>query len=189
MPFPALFRAGRLKLTVVHSAAARGATTMLITQVAVSLQSLFAHEATLPLAGGTFAGLAFALFRSPVRPFGIRESESLMNFSSLGSLRCICGPSRPAGVKPDRREVCRSCGCEVVAVNETLLNRTVSREEVRKITRDLRNAAIRASRLELPPSVTSIVALQQHLLGATKLNARRTLNRQPSVVVESPHTR
>ncbi len=161
---------------------------MLMTQVALSLQSLFAHVATLPLVGGAFAGLTFAIFRSPVRPFGIRESESLMNFSSLGSLRCICGPSRPAGVKPDRREVCRSCGCEVVAVDETLLSRPISREEARKITRDLRNAAIRATRLELPPSVTSIRALQQYLLGATKLRARKTPSHQPTVVVESSQT-
>lgn len=158
-------------------------------QVTVWLQSLFTHAATLPLAGGAFAGLAFALFRSPVRPFGIRESESLMNFSSLGSLRCICGPSHPAGIESDRREVCRSCGCEIVAVDETLLKRHMSREEARKVTRDLRDAAIRASRLELPPSVTSVAALQQYLLGETKLSARMTPNRQPSVVVESSHTR
>ena len=162
---------------------------MLMIQVAVSLQSLFAHEATLPLAGGAFAGLAFALFRSPVRPFGIRESESLMNFSSLGSLRCICGPRHPAGVESDRREVCRSCGCEIVNADETLLNHHVSREEARKITRDLRDAAIRASQLELPPSVTSVAALQQYLLGETKLSARRSPTLQPSIVVESSHTR
>lgn len=68
---------------------------MLILQAAVSLQSLLLHDAALPIAGGAFAGLVIALVRSPLRPFGIRESESLMKFSSLGSLRCICGASHP----------------------------------------------------------------------------------------------
>lgn len=162
---------------------------MLVIQAAVSLQNLFAHQATLPVVGGTFAGLAFALFRSPVRPFGIRESESLMNFSSLGSLRCICGTSHPAGRKADRREVCRSCGCEVVAVDEALLDRHVSRREARKITGELRDAAIRASRLELPPSVTSVAALQEYLLSDARQGARKVPRNQPAVVVESPQVR
>ena len=142
-----------------------------------------------PVAGGAFAGLAFALFRSPLRPFGIRESESLMNFSSLGSLRCICGTSHPESIKSDRREVCRSCGCEVVAVDEALLNRHVSKEEARKMTGELRDAAIRAGRLELPPSVTSLATLQQYLLSDANQATRKMPNRQPSVVVESPHIR
>lgn len=162
---------------------------MLIIQAALSLQTLFAHQAMLPVAGGAFAGLAFALFRSPVRPFGIRESESLMNFSSLGTLRCICGPGHPAGIKSDRRQFCRSCGCEVAAVDETLLHREVSKGEARKITRELRDAAIRASHLELPPSVTSVTALQQYLSSDAKQSNRRLPNRQPAVVAESTHVR
>ena len=162
---------------------------MLIIQAAVSLQNLFAHEAMLPVAGGAFAGLAFALFRSPVRPFGIRESESLMNFSSLGTLRCICGSNHPASVESDRRQFCRSCGCEVVAADETQLNRRLSKGEVRKMTRELRDAAIRASRLELPPTVTSVAALQQYLSGGARQSTRRIPSRQPSVIVESSHVR
>ncbi len=162
---------------------------MLMIQAAVSFQNLLAHQAMLPVTGGAFAGLAFALFRSPVRPFGIRDSESLMNFSSLGTLRCICGPTHPANVGADRRDFCRSCGCEVVAQDETLLNRQMSRGEAEKITRELRDAAIRASRLELPPSLTSVAALQQYLRSDAKQSVPRTRNRQPSVVVDTPRVR
>ena len=159
---------------------------MLMIQAAVSLQSVLAHEAMLPVVGGAFAGLAFAFFRSPMRPFGIRESESLMNFSSLGSLRCICGTSHPANIKSDRREVCRSCGCEVVAVDTTLLDRHVSKAEARNMTGELRNAAIRASRLQLPASITSVAALQQYLSSGPKQSARMVPMNQSAVVVESP---
>ncbi len=162
---------------------------MLIIQATLSLQTLLAHQAMLPAAGGVFAGLTFALFRSPVRPFGIRESESLMNFSSLGTLRCICGPGHPASIKSDRRQFCRSCGCEIAAVDETLLHRKVSKAEARKMTRELRDAAIRASHLELPPSVTSVTALQQYLSGDAKQSKRTMPKRQPAVIAESTHLR
>ena len=62
---------------------------MLMMQAAVCLF----HQAMLPVVGGAFAGLSLALLRLPVRLFGLHESESLMNFSSLGMLRCICAES------------------------------------------------------------------------------------------------
>ena len=157
---------------------------MLMMQAAVSLQNLFSHEAMLPVAGGAFAGLAFALFRSPVRPFGIRESESLMNFSSLGTLRCICGASHPETFASDRREFCRSCGCEIASLDKMMLERHVSQEETRKLTRELRQAAIRASRLELPPSITSVVELQRYLASDEKKSLRQVPMTQPAVAVE-----
>lgn len=161
---------------------------MLIIQAAASLQNLLSHEALLPVAGGAVAGLAFALFRSPVRPFGIRESESLMNFSSLGTLRCICSASHSKAMESERRQFCRSCGCEVLAADETLLDRHVSEKEARKMTRYLRDAAIRASRLELPASITSVAELQDYLRSDTRKSVRqRPIT--PAAVVEQPQIR
>ncbi len=154
---------------------------MLIIQAAVSLQNLLSHAAMLPVAGGAFAGVTFAFFRSPVRPFGVRESESLMNFSSLGTLRCICAKSHPEFLGADRREFCRSCGCQILVPDPTLLDCQISKEQARKLTREMRDAAIRASRLELPSSITSIEELQQYLASDTKKSPRPVSLRQPPV--------
>ncbi len=136
---------------------------MMFMQAAVSFQTFFFHAAMLPVAGGALAGTAFALFRSPDSPFRQQESESLMNFSSLGKLRCICGTSHLHKMEADRREFCRTCGCEVPEVDPSLLDRQVSRREARQLTRDLRSAARRAGHLELPASITSIAELQAYL--------------------------
>ncbi len=157
---------------------------MLMMQAAMSLQHLFSYGSMLPVAGGAVAGLAFAFFRSPVRPFGVRESESLMQFSSLGTLRCICHASDLGTVEPDRRQFCRSCGCEVAAVDRGLLDREVSQREARRLTRELRDAAIRASRLELPPSITSVAALQGYLAGDAKKRPRQMAIGQSAMAVE-----
>lgn len=135
----------------------------MLMQAVVFLRDLLSHDALLPAAGGVLTGATFALSRSPVRPFGIRESESLMNFSSLGTLRCICGPTHSESSGLDRREFCRSCGFEVVPVDEAWLKVEMSKAEVRRKTRELRQAAIRAAHLELPASITSVLELQQYL--------------------------
>lgn len=135
----------------------------MIIQASVPLQNFFFHAAMLPVAGGAFAGLAFALFRIPNNPFRQRESESLMNFSSLGKLRCICGTSHLQTTRADRREFCRSCGCEVVQADQSLLDRQISQTQARQLTRELRDAARLASRLELPASITCIAELQAYL--------------------------
>ena len=157
---------------------------MLIFEAAASMQHLFSYGSTLPVAGGVIAGLAFAFFRSPVRPFGVRESESLMQFSSLGMLRCICSASDLGSVESDRRQFCRSCGCEVVAVDEGLLNRAVTEREARRLTRELRDAAIRASRVKLPPSITSVAELQRYLSGDLEKSPRRVAIGQSAMAVE-----
>lgn len=158
---------------------------MLMMQAAVSLQSLLSHRAALPVAGGAFAGLAFALFRAPLRPFGIRESESLMNFSSLGSLRCICGTSHPEVMTSDRREFCRSCGCEVVETDESLLNKQISKAEAHVLTRELRQAAIRASWLQLPASITSVAELHKYLAGDSK-KMLKVMPPKPPAALDQP---
>jgi len=111
-------------------------------------------------------GFALALFRGSIgRLFlmGGRDSDSLMNFSSMGTLRCICGEQHPAGVAADRRQFCRSCGCEVVATNTNMVDKHLSKREIKAMTSSLRRAAMRASHLELPPTITTINELYEYL--------------------------
>ncbi len=153
------------------------------------LQSFIAnHSAFLPVTGLACSGLAVALLRAPLdlRPFGVSESESIMNFSSLGTLRCICGAEHTENSSADRRHFCRSCGCEMVATDRSLLTKQLTRAEIRAMTRQLRIAAIRARNLELPPSITSIEELNRYLTGAEPAGklpppTRPTTAEQPQV--------
>ena len=114
-------------------------------------------------------GFAFALYRGTLGrlfPSGAKNSDSLMNFAPLGTLKCVCGEKHPEGVAADRRQFCRSCGCEVMAVNSAQLDRHLSPKEIKAMTRSLRLAAIRASHLELPPTINSIDELHQYLSSA-----------------------
>jgi len=114
-------------------------------------------------------GFAFALYRGTLgRLFSssVNDSESIMNFSPLGTLKCVCGEQHPAGVAVDRRQFCRSCGCEVMATNTAALDRHLSQKEIKAMTQSLRRAAIRASHLELPPTITTIDELHQYLNSA-----------------------
>jgi len=127
---------------------------------------LTARAALIPVTGGIMTGFAFALYRGTLgRLFAsdARDSESIMNFSPLGTLKCVCGEKHPEGVAVDRRQFCRSCGCEVLATNTAQLDRHLSQKEIKAMTRSLRLAAIRASHLELPPTVTTIEELHQYL--------------------------
>jgi hypothetical protein len=93
------------------------------------------------------------------RPFGISESESLMNFSPLGSLECICQPTDAATSAHDRRSSCRACGHAIVAHDPISLYQPLSRNEIRRITENLRRAGIDARKVAIPASVTNLSAL------------------------------
>ncbi len=124
------------------------------------------RSAFIPVAGATVAGISFLLFRGKlanIRPFGVSNSESIMNFSSLGTLRCVCGAEHQEGAAADRRSFCRSCGCEVVAPNRSMLQKQLTSREIKHLTRSLRQAAIRASHLQLPPSITTVEELHRYL--------------------------
>jgi hypothetical protein len=126
---------------------------------------LTARAALVPVTGGVMAGFAIALFRGSIGRlllFG-KEQESLMNFSNLGTLRCICGEKHPKGIGVDRRQFCRSCGCEIVATNTALLDKHLTRKEIKAMTSSLSLAALRASHLELPPTITTIEELHEYL--------------------------
>jgi hypothetical protein len=136
---------------------------------------LSAPAGIIPVAGGVVTGFAVALFRGRLgRLFlhGDKDLESVMNFASMGTLRCICGEKHPAGVAVDRRQFCRSCGCEVMAVNTTQLDRHLSQKEIKAMTESLRRTAIRASHLELPPTIASIDELHRYLDSSEPKNSR-----------------
>ena len=136
---------------------------------------LTARAALIPVTGGIMTGIAFALYRGTLgRLFAsdVKDSDSLMNFSRLGTLKCVCGETHPDSVPADRRQFCRSCGCEVMATNSAQLDRHLSPKEIKAMTRSLRLAAIRASHLELPPTVTTIEELHQYLNSPTPKTPR-----------------
>ena len=132
----------------------------------LAVLDLFSARTIFHGASVAFAGLGFALFGrtiSQLRPLGVRESESLMNFSSLGTLTCICNAEQSELDFADRRLFCRGCGCEVIAKDQAMLTKELSHVEIRAMTRSLRQAAIRASNLELPTTISSLDELERYL--------------------------
>jgi hypothetical protein len=120
----------------------------------------------IPVAGLVLCGVAVALFRGSLNriwPLSNQNSKSLMNFSSLGTLRCVCGAQHPNALGADRRQFCRSCGCEVIATDAAALDRKLSSRDIKSMTRSLRKAAVRASHLELPPAITTVDELHLYL--------------------------
>jgi len=110
-----------------------------------------------------------------------------MNFSSQGTLRCICGNEHREGAIADRRHFCRSCGCEVVHQDPAMLDKQISRKEITQMTRSLRRAALRASHLELPSSVTTIDELHRYLESSEPKNNRTPPTRPTSVEQPQVH--
>jgi hypothetical protein len=156
----------------------------------LDLRSAFsAHSTLLPVAGGVMCGFAFAIFRGGIARIlpSSRDSQSLMNFSSRGTLRCVCGVQHPEGMLADRRQFCRSCGCEVVAPNEEMLNKYLSPKEIKAMTKSLRRAAIRASHLELPPSITTVEELHRYLDSPEPKNERTPPTRPTQIQQPTLH--
>jgi len=142
------------------------------------LHTLFTTRAALfPVTAGAVCGVACAMLRGRLgwSGLGISDSRSLMNFSSNGSLRCVCGTQHPAGLIADRRQFCRSCGCEIVLQNQAMLDKQLSAKEIRAITRSLRLASIRASQLELPPSIKTVEELHRYLAASESRPRRRAM--------------
>ena len=149
---------------------------MYVTDSLTDLQSfLLAHSGLLPMIGFVASGCAVLLLRGPItrlRTADIPEHESIMNFSSLGTLRCICGSDHADQPDVDRRQFCRSCGCEVVTQDLRMFERELSRREIQQKARSLRKAAIRARYRDLPPSITSVAELNRYLEGSETSQGR-----------------
>jgi hypothetical protein len=119
------------------------------------------RNAVMPAASGACAAIGFVPARSG-RPRAEGSPASIMNFGSLGVLRCVCHHSGPR----ERRQFCRSCGFEVVTPDEALLSKKLSRREIKAMMRSLSRAANRAGNLELPATITNIHQLHRYLDGA-----------------------
>jgi hypothetical protein len=151
-------------------------------------QMLTTRAAVVPVTAGAVCGLACAVLRGRIGRFSLGSSDarSLMNFSSNGSLHCVCGTQHPESLLADRRQFCRSCGCEIVVQDHALLDKQLTPKEIKAITRSLRLASIRASQLELPPSITTVEELHRYLALSDSTPRRRTAPPPSSSVVEQP---
>jgi len=162
---------------------------MVSTFALIELQTLLtARAALLPVTGGVMAGFAVALFRGGLGRVLLSGKEpSIMRFASVGTLRCICGETHPEGAGADRRQICRSCGLEVVAADTTLLDKHLTTKEIKAMTASLRDAAMRASHLELPPTVTSITELHRYLDSPVPKILRTSATRPTAVEQQRVH--
>ncbi len=98
-----------------------------------------------------------------LRPFGIPEQESIMQFAKLGTLTCLCGTRHSTETDADRRQVCRGCGGLAVACDGDLLDRPSSPEEIRAMVESLRLAGIRARGIEVPETISNLQELHLFL--------------------------
>ncbi len=114
--------------------------------------------ASLVVAFCVFYGVALDGF-AYVRPFGVSEAESLMNFSPLGQLQCQCIPTDAAEPRTDRRCSCRACGNAIITHDTIRLYQPISSHEIRRMTRNLRNASIDARKVHLPATLTNLATL------------------------------
>lgn len=151
---------------------------------------LTARSALLPVTGGVMTGFTVALFRGRLGRIlfsGKDESNSLMNFASTGTLHCICGEQHPQGIARDRRQFCRSCGCEVVASDMTMLDKNLSKKEIKAMTASLQRAAMRAHHLELPPTITTVQQLNAYLASSEPREPRLAAARPSQVEQPQVH--
>ena len=98
-----------------------------------------------------------------VRPFGISETESIMQFARLGTLICLCDARHANQTEADRRQTCRGCGGLAVACEGDLLDRTASSGEIRAMIESLRLAGVRARGIEIPETVRNLQELHEYL--------------------------
>ncbi len=98
-----------------------------------------------------------------MRPLGINDTESIMQFAPLGALTCLCNGRHNTKTDADRRDVCRGCGCLAVATAGDLLDREASQGEIRAMVESLQQAGIRARGLEIPQTIRSLDELNRYL--------------------------
>ena len=124
------------------------------------------------------AASRLASYRPMFRPFGVRESESAMQFASRGRLRCICMEPRVKLAGQDRRQVCRSCGLEASPESKQV-NHLLTSAEIRGVVRSLQVAGIRSAQYELPTSITTLRQLNEYLAAEVYLTRTRKMPDQP----------
>ena len=119
------------------------------------------------------------------RPFGIAETESIMQFARLGTLTCLCASRHAVKTDADRRQVCRECGCLAPACEGELLDRAASAAEIQVIVGSLRLAGVRARGVDIPETVQSIQELHAYLDGYRGKRGRKPPRRPNAPVALS----
>lgn len=123
----------------------------------------------IPAAIATVGGIANIVHLASItglpylRPFGVRESESLMNFSPLGLLQCSCLGEDAGTPHPERRNSCRACGHELVEEIPLTLNKPLNRQEIVYLIAQLQRTAIRCRNLEIPAHIKTMEQLQDYI--------------------------
>ena len=108
------------------------------------------------------AATRLAALRPMFRPFGAREHESAMQFSSQGRLHCICACPKVKRSGFERRQVCRACGLEAASPSKEV-DRVLTAAEIRSVVKSLQVAGVRAAGYELPTSITTLRQLNVYL--------------------------
>jgi hypothetical protein len=155
---------GRLLLAVMG-------LSVIVPLLLVSGYLLATHTASPDLVPPTFGlvvlfvwlvSRAFRSFRDRLP----EENESVMNFSPLGLLTCICEQAEPddsVAVRAERRQTCRGCGHSIVAREPARLQAVLSSRDIASQQTKLRKAAVRAKGLDIPTSVENIDQLLDYL--------------------------
>ncbi len=87
--------------------------------------------------------------------------RSLMAFSSLGKLTCVCHPEGGREVQKDRRGSCRACGHQVVVASASELSREMSKAEIRMMVKSLERAVARGDHQAMRQMSTSTEEMTQ----------------------------
>ncbi len=116
---------------------------------------------------GLFTLLVFLALRMLVNNTAIdsasgeARSDSLMNFSPLGALSCLCLPGVVSAKRLERRCSCRACGNRIAAVDVTQLYKRQTPNEIRLLVQSLHRASIDARRIEVPRTMQDLGKLHQ----------------------------
>ena len=109
-------------------------------------------------------GLINAARKRPLlqrRPFGVRESESAMQFADFGSLACVCGYPDAGDERQDL--VCQTCGHAVTTTSAEALNRHLTPEEIRDMVWQLQATGIRSRNYDVPDHVATLSEMNDFL--------------------------
>ena len=84
------------------------------------------------------------------------RADSLMNFSPLGALSCLCLPGVVSAKRLERRCSCRACGNRIAAADVTLLYKRQTPREIRLLVQSLHRAGVDARRIEVPRTMQDL---------------------------------
>ena len=155
---------GRLLLAIMG-------LSVVVPLLLVSCYMLATREASADVIPSTFGLVVLVVWltRRAFRAFKGRipeENESIMNFSPLGVLTCICDESDPGdavAVRHERRQTCRTCGHAIIARDPARVDAVLTSREISNIQAKLRYAAVKSKGMDLPTSIEDVDQLVDYL--------------------------